>query len=175
MVACLLGVLIAMLIYAKRNGRTFFQVTDFLAPAVAPGLGFGRVANFINGELWGKPTDVAWGFNFQGQVLHASQLYEALLEGLVLFIILWWYSKKPRATRAVSGLFLLFYGIFRFLIEFVRVPDSHIGYEFFGWMTRGQQLCIPMIAFGIYLYLSSKRYPYIPSVETNPLKINAKK
>jgi len=152
----LLGVLLAMLWYAKRNGRTFFEVTDFLAPAVPPGLGFGRIGNFINGELWGKPTDVAWGFKVNGQTLHASQLYEALLEGLVLFLILWWFSKKPRKRRAVSGLFLLGYGVFRFLVEFVRVPDSHIGYEFFGWMTRGQQLCIPMIVFGIYLLMSSK-------------------
>jgi phosphatidylglycerol:prolipoprotein diacylglycerol transferase len=168
----LLGVLFAMWLYAKRNGRTFFQVTDFLAPAAAPGLGFGRIGNFINGELWGKPTESALGFKVNGEVLHASQLYEAFLEGLVLFIILWWYSSKPRATRSVSGLFLLLYGIFRFMIEFVRVPDSHIGYQFFGWMTRGQQLCIPMILFGAYLIYSSKKFPYIKSVESNPLKVN---
>lgn len=171
----LLGVLAAMMIYAKINGRTFFQVTDFLAPAVPPGLGFGRFGNFINGELWGKETTAPWGFKVNDQVLHASQLYEALLEGLLLFIILWWYSSKPRAKRTVSGLFLLGYGVFRFLVEFVRVPDSHLGYMTFGWMTRGQQLCIPMILFGLYLLYSSKKFPYIPSIESNPLKINVKK
>ena len=170
----LLGVLAAMLIYAKRNGRTFFDVTDYLAPAVPPGLGFGRIGNFINGELWGKPTDAAIGFKVNGQVLHASQLYEAVLEGLVLFLILWWYSSKPRAKRSVSGLFLLFYGIFRFLIEFVRVPDANLGYMTFGWMTRGQQLCIPMIVFGLYLLYSSNKFNNIPSIEKNPLKVNFK-
>jgi len=123
----LLGVLVAMFIYAKRQGRTFFELTDYIAPVVPPGLGFGRVGNFLNGELWGKPTDGAWGFKVNEQVLHASQLYEAFLEGLVLFVILWWYSKKPRNKRSTSGLFLLFYGVFRFVVEFVRVPDSHLG------------------------------------------------
>ena len=154
----LLGVLVAMYIYAKRQGRTFFELTDFIAPIVPPGLGFGRIGNFLNGELWGKPTEVPWGFQVNGQVLHASQLYEAFLEGLVMFAILWWYSSKPRNKRSTSGLFLLLYGVFRFMVEFVRVPDSHLGYQFFGWMTRGQQLCIPMIFFGLYLIYSSKNF-----------------
>jgi phosphatidylglycerol:prolipoprotein diacylglycerol transferase len=147
-----------MYLYAKKQGRTFFELTDYIAPIVAPGLGFGRLGNFINGELWGKPTDVPWGFQVNGQVLHASQLYEAFLEGLVMFVILWWYSSKPRNKRSTSGLFLLLYGVFRFTVEFVRVPDSHLGYQFFGWMTRGQQLCIPMIIFGLYLIYSSKNF-----------------
>ncbi|MBT8142019.1 MAG: prolipoprotein diacylglyceryl transferase [Gammaproteobacteria bacterium] len=155
----LLGVLAMMWLYAKRTQRTFFQVTDFLAPGVAPGLLFGRMGNFINGELWGKPTDSVLGVNYRGQVLHPSQLYEALLEGLVLFIILWWVSRKPTRTRLISGLFLFFYGLFRFMIEFVRVPDSHLGYQMFGWVTRGQQLCFLMVVFGLYLIYTSRNQP----------------
>jgi phosphatidylglycerol:prolipoprotein diacylglycerol transferase len=146
----LLGVLVAMWWFGRRINLTMWQVTDFMAPFVPLGLGFGRIGNFINGELWGKPTDVAWGFLYQGQVLHPSQLYEALLEGFVLFAILWWYSSKarPYMAVAVSGLFLLLYGSFRFLIEFVRVPDAHIGYLAADWVTMGQVLSAPMILIG---------------------------
>lgn len=148
----LLGVLIAMWLYARHTGRTFFFVTDFIAPLVPLGLGAGRVGNFINGELWGRPTDLPWGMVFpyvDGQPRHPSMLYEALLEGLVLFVILWFYSRKPRPTMAVSGLFLLGYGIFRSLVEFVREPDAHIGFLAFGWLTMGHLLSLPMIVLGL--------------------------
>jgi phosphatidylglycerol:prolipoprotein diacylglycerol transferase len=138
---------------------TFFQVTDFLAPLVPIGLGAGRIGNFINGELWGKPTDLAIGFQVNGEVRHASQLYEALLEGVVLFAILWWFSARPRPRMAVSGLFLLGYGVFRFAVEFVRLPDSHIGYLAGGWLTLGQVLTIPMIVFGSLLIWLAYRRP----------------
>jgi phosphatidylglycerol:prolipoprotein diacylglycerol transferase len=149
----LVGVLVAMLIYARRQDvrRPFFAVTDFIAPAIPPGLCTGRLGNFINGELWGKVTDVPWAFLYDGEPRHPSQLYEAALEGVALFVILWLYSSKPRPTRAVSGLFALGYGCFRFLIEFVRVPDKHPGYIAFGWLTMGQILSAPMIVLGIVL------------------------
>lgn len=176
----LLGVMAAMWLYARKTGRSFFQVTDFLAPAVPPGLLFGRIGNFINGELWGKPTDLPWAFYYDGslrpdvaaafvdgQARHPSQLYEAALEGLALFVILWLYSAKPRPTMAVSGMFLLFYGLFRSTVEFVRVPDAHMGdggYLAFGWLTTGQLLSLPMVVFGIVLvFLAYRRAaPDIP-------------
>ena len=144
----LAGVLIAMWLYGRRLGHTMWRMTDFVAPLVPLGLGFGRIGNFINGELWGKPTDVPWGFLVNGQVLHPSQLYESALEGFVLFAILWWYSARPRPYMAVSGLFLLLYGAFRFFVEFYRVPDAHLGYLSQGWITMGQVLTTPMIVAG---------------------------
>jgi phosphatidylglycerol:prolipoprotein diacylglycerol transferase len=132
-------------------------MTDFVAPLVPLGLGFGRIGNFINGELWGKPTDVPWGFEVNGDVLHASQLYESLLEGFVLFAILWIYSSKPRPRMAVSGMFLTFYGLFRFIIEFYRVPDADLGYLAFGWVTMGQVLSAPMILLGILMIVLAYR------------------
>ncbi len=145
----LIGVLVAIGLFARRRGRSILDVFDFTAPLPAIGLGAGRVGNFINGELWGKTTDLPWGFLVDGQVRHASQLYEALLEGLVLFLVLWWFTSRPRAQLAPSGLFLLLYGSFRFLIEFVRLPDADIGYLAFGWLTMGQLLSLPMIVAGI--------------------------
>ncbi|MEO1573509.1 MAG: prolipoprotein diacylglyceryl transferase [Pseudomonadota bacterium] len=153
----LIGVLTAIGWFARSRGRTFFDVADYLAPATPWGLFFGRIGNFINGELWGKPTTVPWGFDVNGQRLHASQLYEALLEGLVLFIILWWFSSKPRPRMAVSGLFLMFYGIFRFAVEFVRVPDAEPGYLAWGWLTMGQVLSSPMIVAGLTLLILAYR------------------
>lgn len=147
----LVGALVAVWLYGRRLGRGLFEMTDFVAPLVPPGLGFGRIGNFINGELWGKPTDVPWGFKVGDEVVHASQLYEALLEGLVLFIVLWTFSAKPRPTMAVSGLFLVCYGAFRFFIEFYRLPDEHLGYLAFGWVTMGQILSAPMILLGALL------------------------
>ena len=144
----LAGVLIAMWLYGRRLGKTMWQITDFVAPLVPLGLGFGRIGNFINGELWGKPTDVPWAFNINGVGLHPSQLYEAILEGFVLFAILWIYSNKPRPYLAVSGLFLLLYGVFRFFVEFYRVPDAHLNYLALGWVTMGQILSMPMIIVG---------------------------
>jgi phosphatidylglycerol:prolipoprotein diacylglycerol transferase len=148
----LLGVLFAMWLFGRHTGRSFFFVTDYIAPLVTVGLGAGRIGNFINGELWGKPTDLPWGMVFpyvDAQPRHPSMLYEALLEGLLLFVVLWLYSRKPRPTMAVSGLFLLCYGLFRFAVEFVRIPDAHIGYLAFDWFTMGHLLTLPMIFFGV--------------------------
>ena len=155
----LVGVMLAMWWIGRRFGLTIWQMTDFIAPMVPPGLFFGRIGNFINGELWGKPTDVPWAIVYRGQALHPSQLYEALLEGLVLFIVLWWFSSKPRPYMAVSGLFLLLYGAFRFFIEFFRVPDFDIGYLALGWVTMGQVLSAPMIIAGaVLLWLAYTRH-----------------
>lgn len=150
----LMGVLIAMWLFGRRYRKTFFEVTDFVAPLVPIGLGAGRIGNFINGELWGKVSDVPWAMVFpNGGPLarHPSQLYQAFLEGLMLFIILWLYSSKTRPTMAVSALFLIFYGLFRFAVEFVRMPDAQLGYLAFGWLTMGQVLSVPMILAGLGL------------------------
>jgi len=147
----LLGVLVAMWLYARRLKRGFFELTDFIAPMVPIGLGAGRIGNFINGELWGAPTTVPWAFVVDGQARHASQLYEACLEGLALFVILWLFSAKPRPVMSVSALFLIGYGVFRFGVEFVRLPDAHIGYLAFGWLTMGQVLTLPMLLLGFFL------------------------
>jgi len=149
----LIGALLAMVWFARKTNSGFFNVIDFIAPVVPVGLGCGRIGNFINGELWGAPSALPWAMIFPdpragGIARHPSQLYEALLEGLLLFIILWLYSSKPRPMMAVSGLFLLGYGVFRFSVEFVRVPDAHIGYLAFGWVTMGQLLSFPMIILG---------------------------
>ena len=157
----LLGVLLACVLFARRYKKTFFQVTDFGAPMVPIGLMTGRLGNFIGGELWGRTTDVPWGMVFPKggpDPRHPSQLYEMFLEGIVLFLILWIYSSKPRPAMAVSGLFLVGYGVFRFSVEFVREPDNHIGFDLLGWMTRGQILCVPMIIGGLGLiYWAYKR------------------
>jgi phosphatidylglycerol:prolipoprotein diacylglycerol transferase len=153
----LLGVLAAMWLYARRLGKGFFEVMDFVAPLVPLGLGAGRIGNFINGELWGAPTTVPWAFIVNGEARHPSQLYEAGLEGLALFTILWLYSSRPRPTMAVSALFLLGYGLFRFSVEFVRLPDAHIGYLAFGWVTMGQVLTLPMLVLGLILWGLSRR------------------
>jgi phosphatidylglycerol:prolipoprotein diacylglycerol transferase len=145
----LLGSLIALAVFAWRRGRNVADVYDFTAPLPALGLFFGRVGNFINGELWGKVTTVPWGFQVNGEVRHPSQLYEAALEGLVLFAVLWWFTSRPRPRLAPSALFLIIYGLARSLIEFVRVPDEHIGYLAGGWLTEGQLLSLPMILVGV--------------------------
>ena len=158
----LLGVLVAMALYARKVQKTFFQVTDFIAPLIAPGLFFGRIGNFINGELWGRASDVPWAMVFHtigaGEApRHPSQLYQAALEGLALFLIVWFYSARPRPTMAVSGLFLISYGLFRFIVEFFREPDSHIGFVAFDWLTMGQILSLPMVIFGILFMLIAYR------------------
>ena len=157
-----LGVLLAMVIFNKKYQFTFFQTTDFIAPLIPLGLGFGRIGNYINGELWGRVTDSSWGILAPDQSglwekRFPTQLYEAFLEGFVLFCILWLFSNKKPQVIATSSLFLIFYGIFRFIIEFVRAPDSHIGYLAFDWLTMGQLLSIPMIFIGIYLLIKSYR------------------
>lgn len=171
----LLGVIIAVWLFARKEHKTFFEITDFIAPLVTIGLGTGRLGNFINGELWGRPTDLPWAMQVScsefaslcqdklglapGALLtpplHPSQLYEALLEGLVLFLILWFYSSKPRPRMAVSALFLIGYGSFRFIVELVRMPDAHIGYLAGGWFTMGQLLTLPMILLGFGLLITA--------------------
>jgi phosphatidylglycerol:prolipoprotein diacylglycerol transferase len=155
----LIGVLVAMGLFARKIGQPYFAVTDFIATWVTPGLGFGRLGNFINGELWGAETspDAFWAVVVNGVPRHASQLYEAVLEGLVLFLILFGFSMKRRPIRAVSGLFLIFYGSFRVAVEFVRLPDVHLneaanGYLAFGWLTMGQVLSTPMVVAGVVLF-----------------------
>jgi phosphatidylglycerol:prolipoprotein diacylglycerol transferase len=150
----LIGVLLAMLYFARKTGKTFFVVSDFFAPWVPIGLGLGRLGNFINHELWGRTTDSPWGMVFReaGPLpRHPSQLYQAALEGAALFVILWLFARKPRPTASVSGLFLICYGLFRILVEFVREPDPQLGYLAFGWLTMGQVLSVPMILFGVGL------------------------
>ena len=150
----LLGVLGAFWYFARTRGRTFLEVSDFIAPLIPQGLFFGRLGNFINGELWGKVSDVPWAVVFPGAgplPRHPSQLYEGALEGLLLFIMVWVFSLKPRKTGAVSGLFALGYGVFRFAVEFVRMPDVQLGYLAFGWLTMGQLLCVPLILAGAWL------------------------
>jgi phosphatidylglycerol:prolipoprotein diacylglycerol transferase len=156
----LIGVCAAIYLYARKTHRGFYTVTDFAAPLVPLGLGAGRIGNFINQELWGKVTDLPWGMVFKNAGAaprHPSQLYQAALEGIILFVILWWYSSKPRPMGAVSGLFLVCYGIFRSLVEFVREPDANLGYLAFGWVTMGQLLSLPMILFGAWLMWRRRR------------------
>ena len=173
----LIGVILAEVLFARRQKRRVVDVLDFLAPLPGIGIFAVRCANFINGELWGKPTNVPWGFIVEPSTLHpsqraealrmcerfsidpcvlhvhASQLYEGFLEGLVVFAILWIYTAKPRPRLAPAGLFLLCYGVFRFAVEFVRVPDENRGYLLFDWVTMGQLLSVPLVVIGAFLLL----------------------
>ena len=155
----LAGVLVAMAIYSRRIGQPFFVVMDHIAPWAPTGLLLGRIGNFINGELWGKETspDAPWSVIVNGVARHPSQLYEAFLEGIVLFVLLWLYTAKPRPTMAASGLFLIGYGVFRILVEFVRVPDRDPGYLAFGWLTMGIVLSVPMVIAGVILWVLAHR------------------
>lgn len=160
----LIGVMLATWWFGKRNGKSFFELMDFIAPLVRIGLGAGRIGNFINAELWGKAADVPWAMVFptdpEQLARHPSQLYQFALEGVALFTILWFYSRKPRPTMAVSGMFAACYGVFRFIVEFVRVPDAQLGYLAWDWLTMGQVLCLPMILGGIGLIAYAyKRQP----------------
>ena len=155
-----LGVLIAMALFARKRKIQWLPLMDFIAPLVPLGLGAGRIGNFINAELWGRPTNVAWGMvfpNVDNVPRHPSQLYEFALEGLVLFAMLWLYSAKPRPVGAVSGLFLAGYGSFRFMAEFTRNPDDGI----FGLMTfgisMGQWLSVPMVLAGVAMMVWAYR------------------
>jgi len=151
----LLGVIVALWWFARKSNSALLAVGDFIAPLVPIGLGAGRIGNFINAELWGRTTDVSWGIIFPGAgsvPRHASQLYEFALEGLVLFVMLWLYSNKPRPMGAVSGLFLAAYGSFRFFVEYFRQPDAHIGL-YNGFISQGQILSLPMVIGGIGLML----------------------
>ncbi|WP_147652273.1 prolipoprotein diacylglyceryl transferase [Vulcaniibacterium gelatinicum] len=180
----LLGVLAAVWWWSRRHRLHFMDTAEFIAPLVPPGLGFGRIGNYIGGELWGKPTGGDWGVvfpralppeyagldpatlraQFEAGALdafarHPSQLYQATLEGLVLFAVLWWFSRRPRPRHAVGGLFALLYGCFRFAVEFVREPDAQIGYLAFDWLTMGQVLSLPLIALGLAWLWLSRRAP----------------
>ncbi|WP_349742986.1 prolipoprotein diacylglyceryl transferase [Roseateles cavernae] len=159
----LLGVLVAMALFARLRGRKFFEVTDLIAPCVPTGLAAGRIGNFINGELWGRAADpsLPWAMIFPqagdgGVPRHPSQLYQFLGEGLLLFVVLWFYAKKPRATGQVSGLFLIGYGLMRFLAEFFREPDDFLGLRAFN-LSQGQWLSLPMIAAGVLIWLWASR------------------
>lgn len=160
----LIGVILALWIYAHKIGKSLFDLTDLVAPVTPIGLGAGRIGNFINSELWGKVTDMPWGTVFPNggaQPRHPSQLYEFLLEGLLMFSILWIFSIKHRARGATSGLFLICYGVFRIAAEFFREPDPQIGYIALGWVTKGQLLSVPMIILGFcmmsWAYWRNKR------------------
>lgn len=150
----MVGVIVALLLYSQKIKIPFFALTDFIAPLVPIGLGAGRIGNFINGELWGRVTTVPWGMLYPNAgplPRHPSELYEFFMEGILLFIILWLFSKKPRPRMAVSALFLIFYGIFRCIGEYFRQPDAQLGFIAFDWLTMGQLLSIPMILIGFYL------------------------
>lgn len=158
----LLGVLGAMWLFARSRGRHFFEVTDLIAPCVPTGLASGRVGNFINGELWGRAADpnLPWAMVFPqsgfGFPRHPSQLYQFLLEGVLLFVMLWIYSRKTRRLGAVSGLFLVGYGAFRFIVEYFREPDSFLGLLALG-LSMGQWLCVPMVATGLVIFGFARR------------------
>ena len=155
----LLGVIVALLWFARKGGRNLLDVGDFVAPLAPIGLFFGRMGNFINQELWGKPTDLPWGMVFttaDAQPRHPSMLYEAMLEGVLLLIILWLVSRQARARGVLSGLFLIGYALGRMLVEFVRVPDDHLNYLLFDWVTMGHLLSLPMALAGLYLVLRAK-------------------
>jgi phosphatidylglycerol:prolipoprotein diacylglycerol transferase len=153
----LIGVIVAFIWFARVHQLKAFDVGDFAAPMIPLGLLTGRIGNFINGELWGAPTTLPWGMVFTHagpQPRHPSMLYEAFLEGLVLFVILWWFAQKPRPRMAVSGLFLLGYGVFRTMVETVRLPDAHIGYLLgTQWLTMGMVLSAPVWGGGLVLLL----------------------
>lgn len=149
----LLGVGIALVLFGRRTHRSFLQVADFTAPLVPVGLGFGRLGNFANLELPGRVTDLPWALVWPGEVIgrHPSSLYQAFAEGLVLFALVWGFSRIPRPAGSVSGIFLAGYGVLRFTTEFFRKPDDHLGFVAFDWMSMGQVLCIPMVVGGLAL------------------------
>ena len=164
----LIGTVLGILYLSWKQKLPALRIHDYVACVAPIGLFFGRLANFVNHELWGAPTNVPWAVRFPevvagmpilGPPRHPSQLYEATLEGLVMFVVLWWYSRTPRPRYRVAALFALMYGGFRFLVEFVRVPDAQLGYLAFGWLTMGQVLELPVIAFGLYCLWRSRNAP----------------
>ncbi len=156
----LIGVTLAMLFFARRRGQPLLAIGDFIAPLIPLGLAAGRLGNFINGELWGRPTDLPWGMVFpgahDGTPRHPSQLYEMGLEGFALFTLMWWFARKPRPTGQVSAVFLMGYGLFRFLVEFTREPDDFLGL-LAGGLSMGQLLSLPMILIGLALFIWAAR------------------
>jgi phosphatidylglycerol:prolipoprotein diacylglycerol transferase len=178
----LIGVLVALWLWTRSHKLHFFDTVDFVAPLVPTGLLAGRIGNFIGGELWGRSTGSALGVIFphapgvpalpvaelqslaasgalEGLARHPSQLYQAALEGALMFAILWWFSSRPRPRYAVSGMFALLYGLFRFAVEFVREPDAHLGFIAGGWLTMGMLLSLPLVAVGLWLLWLSRRSP----------------
>lgn len=156
----LIGVIVGLAWFCRRHGRSFQETADMIVPAVPIGIGLGRLGNFANGELWGTPSTLPWAMIYphvDTLPRHPSQLYEFLFEGIVLFTILWWYSAVPRPPWSVSGLFLFCYGVFRFLLEFTRAPDAHIGYLAWNWLTMGQVLSIPLVLAGGVLLIIAAR------------------
>ncbi len=156
----LVGVIAGIFLFSRKIKLSFMAVADFVAPVAPIGLFFGRMGNFINQELWGKVTDVPWGIVFtNGGPLprHPSMLYEAILEGLVLMAVLWLVARKPRPLGTLSGLFLIGYASARIFVEFFRVPDEHLNYLLFDWVTMGQILSLPMFLLGLYLIIKAKR------------------
>ena len=176
----LLGVILAMMWFGRKSGRSFWQVADFVAPLVPVGLALGRVGNFIGGELWGRVSDVPWAMIFANAIepggwaspilrqqwqageldhlaRHPSQLYQAAGEGLLLFAVLAIYSARPRPAGTISGLFLIGYGLFRFMAEFFREPDGHIGFLLGEWLTMGMLLSLPMVAAGLLIFFYARR------------------
>ena len=191
----LIGVLVATYWWSRKHRLHFFDVVDFVAPLIPLGLGFGRLGNWINGELWGKPTDGSWGVIFPASLppelqnlparslaamadtgvldqyaRHPTQLYQMVWEGIVMFAVLWWYSSKPRPRFAESGMIALLYGTFRFLVEFVRLPDPQLGYLAFGWLTMGQVLSLPLIALGLFWLWKSRSEPTLQPQLPPPAK-----
>ncbi len=170
-----LGVLVAMAVYQRKLGCNFWRLTDFIAPLVPLGLAAGRLGNFINAELWGAPGRVPWAMklsceqfppdryvDYAGPLCfaarHPTQLYEMLLEGILLFAVLWWLSKKPRPVMTISAWFLILYGAARSAVEFIRLPDAHLGYLLgTDWLTRGIVLSLPMIIVGLVLLVVARR------------------
>ena len=156
----MLGVFTGLYLFGRKTNRSFFQISDFIAVMVPLGLGFGRIGNFINKELWGRPVDggLPWAMDYGDHIArHPSSLYQALTEGLLLFILLFVFSRKPRPTMAVSGVFMMGYGALRFTTEFFRTPDAHLGFVMFDWMSKGQQLSIPMVIFGLIIFIMAYR------------------
>ena len=152
----LIGVLLVLYWFGRKINLSFLQVGDFVGPAVPIGLFFGRMGNFINQELWGEPTDLPWGMVFSTadqQPRHPSMLYEAVLEGLILFVVLHFLAQKSRPIGFLSGCFLIGYALSRMLVEFVRVPDSHLNYLFLNWVTMGHVLSLPMLLGGVFLLI----------------------
>ncbi len=156
-----LGVVVAMWVLCRNHKIEFAALCDFIAPLAPVGLALGRLGNFINQELWGRPTDVPWAMVFpndpSGLARHPSQLYQFAMEGVMLFIILYWFTRTSRPRWSSAGLFLLGYGVFRSTAEFFRQPDAHIGFDALGWLTRGQLLSLPMIIIGAAIIIWAYR------------------
>jgi phosphatidylglycerol:prolipoprotein diacylglycerol transferase len=156
----LIGVIVVLMLFARKRGKTLLEIGDFVAPLIPLGLGAGRLGNFINGELWGRATTVPWGMVFpqagDNVARHPSQLYEMGLEGFALFALVWWFARKPRPTGQISALFLMGYGVFRFLVEFTREPDYFLGL-LAGGLSMGQLLSLPMVLIGALIFVFSAR------------------